>query len=697
MRESGSQMAVSRALRRAEKALWHEVAHRLLLSRWIDELEERELLPQGAITYQFSAKGHELAQILLGLRLTHSHDGAAVYYRSRPFMLAVGLTAEEAFAGPLGRVRSPNGGRDIGVVFNLPSRRGVTVLPASGDVGAQYTPAAGWAQAILYRQRVLGERQWEGAIAVALGGDGSVAANGFWSALTMATTLRLPLLFFIENNSYAISVPAHRQVPGGRIAPNLRAWQGLRLWELDGTDPAAVHEALAEAIPYVRSAEGPALVEVMVPRLCGHSSADTQAYKTEEERAREQGRDPLWRLRQFLLQHRLMSAREWEQLNQRVREEAHAALRAALAQPEPEGAAHFLFSSPDAPQQVGGLLPEGVRLPEGTPVPQPSGPRINMVEAIRRTLERELELNPRLLVFGEDVGVKGGVHGATVELQRQFGPERVFDTSLSEEGIIGRAVGMALAGLVPVPEIQFRKYADPATEQLNDCGTIRWRTNGRFAVPVIVRIPVGFSKVTGDPWHSVCGEAVFAHAPGWRIAFPSNAEDAVGLLRAALRGNDPTFFLEHRALYDTPQARRPYPGDDFVLPFGRAVVVRPGTQATVVTWGAMLYRVLEAIERLEVDVELIDLRTIVPWDRETVLASVRKTGRCLIVHEDTWTCGFGAEIAATLAAEAFMWLDAPVGRLASPDCPVPYNRRLMEEVVPTVDRITEVLQRLLRF
>ncbi len=678
---------------------WREVARLVLLSRRIDEIEERELLPAGKITYQFSAKGHELAQILLGLQLRHPHDGATVYYRSRPFMLAVGLTPEEAFAGPLGKVGSPNGGRDIGVVFNMAPRRGVTVLPASGDVGAQYTPAAGWAQAILYRRRVLGEADWEGALAVALGGDGSVATNGFWSALTLATTLCLPMLFFVENNGYGISVPSYRQTPGGRIAPNLRSFKGLRIWEADGTDPAEVAEVLAEAIPYVRSGAGPALVEVLVPRLCGHSSADNQAYKSPEEREREQARDPLLRLRDFLRRRRILSRQAWEELEQAVEAEARAAVEAALAQPEPDPstARRFLFFEPDSPQQVGGMLPEGVRLPQGSPIPQPSGPRINMVEAIRRTLERELELNPRVLVFGEDVGVKGGVHGATLDLQQRFGSERVFDTSLSEEGIIGRAVGMALAGLVPVPEIQFRKYADPATEQLNDCGTIRWRTCGRFAAPVVVRIPVGFSKVTGDPWHSVCGEAIFAHTPGWRIAFPSNAEDAVGLLRAALRGNDPVLFFEHRALYDTPMGRRPYPGDDFVLPFGQAALVRSGSRLTVVTWGAMLYRVLEAVERLQADAEVIDLRTLVPWDSEAVLASVRKTNRCLIVHEDTWTCGFGAEIAATVAREAFQWLDAPIERLATPDCPVPYNRGLMDAVVPTTERIARAIEQLLRF
>ena len=678
---------------------WSEVARLLLLSRRIDEIEELELLPAGKITYQFSAKGHELAQILLGLQLRHPHDAATVYYRSRPFMLAVGLTPEEAFAGPLARIGSPNGGRDIGVVFNMPPRRGVTVLPASGDVGAQYTPAAGWAQAILYRQRVLHEAEWHGAIAVALGGDGSVATNGFWSALTLATTLGLPMLFFIENNGYGISVPARQQTPGGRIAPNLRSFAGLRIWEADGTDPGELLEVLSEAIPYVRSGSGPALVEVSVPRLCGHSSADNQAYKTAEEREAEQRRDPLKRLQEFLRRRRLVSARQWERIRQEVEVTVQQALQAALAQPEPDPATarRFLFFEPDAPQRVGGMVPEGISMPTGSPVPQPSGPRINMVEAIRRTLERELELNERVLIFGEDVGLKGGVHGATLDLQRRFGAERVFDTSLSEEGIIGRAVGMALAGLVPVPEIQFRKYADPATEQLNDCGTIRWRTNGRFAAPVIVRIPVGFSKVTGDPWHSVCGEAIFAHTPGWRIAFPSNAEDAVGLLRAALRGNDPTIFLEHRALYDTPQARRPYPGDDFVLPFGKAAVVRSGKQLTVVTWGAMLYRVLEAVERQQADAEVIDMRTLVPWDAETVIDSVRKTNRCLIVHEDTWTCGFGAEIAATVGREAFQWLDAPVERVAAPDCPVPYNRALMDAVVPTVEAIAAAVERLLRF
>jgi len=320
-----------------------------------------------------------------------------------------------------------------------------------------------------------------------------------------------------------------------------------------------------------------------------------------------------------------------------------------------------------------------------------------MVEAVRRTLACELERNQRVLVFGEDVGVKGGVHGATMDLARQFGPERVFDSSLSEEGIIGRAVGMALAGLVPVPEIQFRKYLDPAMEQFNDCGTIRWRTNNAFAAPIVVRIPVGYSKRTGDPWHSVSGEAIFAHTIGWYIAFPSNARDAAGLLRSAIYANDPVVFLEHRNLLDTAPARTPYPGDDFIVPFGTAECVLEGHEATIVTWGDMLHQSLEAVRLIGRSVEILDLRTLRPWDKERVLESVRKTGRCIVVHEDTLTCGFGAEISATITEEAFAFLDAPVMRLAPPDIPIPYNKGMMAAIVPTPERIARAVERLLSF
>ena len=316
---------------------------------------------------------------------------------------------------------------------------------------------------------------------------------------------------------------------------------------------------------------------------------------------------------------------------------------------------------------------------------------------MRRTLEVELRLNPRLLVFGEDVGVKGGVHGATLDMQAHFGAGRVCDTSLSEEGIIGRAIGLAIAGLLPAAEIQFRKYADPAFEQLNDLGTLRWRTANRFACPVVVRIPVGFGKKTGDPWHSVSGEAIYAHTLGWRIAYPSNAEDAVGLLRSALRGDDPTFFLEHRALLDTPEGRRPYPGDDFCLPFGKAARLAEGGELTLVSWGAMIPRCLEAAKAFPGRVHLLDLRTIMPWDQEPVLESVHQTGKVLVVHEDTHTAGFAAEILAVIASQAFTDLDAPPERLATPDIPIPYNIPMMDWILPSVQTIRNKLQAMLEF
>ncbi len=670
---------------------WPKIARLVLTSRLLDEFEEQELVPQGKIAYQFSAKGHELAQVLLAVQLTHPHDGAAVYYRSRPFMLAAGLTVSECLAAGMARTGSPSEGRDVGVVFSMQARRGVTVLPGSGDVGAQYTPAAGWSQAIRYWTSVTRDDSWRGAIAVAAGGEGSTASNGFWAALGIATTRQLPYLFFIEDNAFAISVRAGLQTPGANIAANLGSFKNLKIIEGDGTDPGEAAERITEAVSHVRSGQGPCLLRLTVPRLMGHTFIDDQAYKTDEERQAESARDPLEKLKDFLPEL------DWESLAREVRQEIETAAEAAanLPQPEPGMMGRHLFSDDHpAPTSAPSNRLTAFKLQQS---PVESGVRTNLLDAVRRTLESEMERNPNVLVFGEDVGVKGGVHGATAHMQAKFGPERVFDTSLSEEGIMGSAVGLALAGLMPVPEIQFRKYADPATEQINDAGTIRWRTAGKFAAPMVVRIPVGYGKKTGDPWHSVSGEAIYAHTLGWRLAFPSNASDAVGLLRTALRGSDPTFFFEHRALLDTSQARRPYPGDGYTLPFGTAATLINGNQLTVVSWGAMVHRCLEAAEPFPGQVELLDLRTIVPWDQERVLDSVRETGKCLVVHEDTWTGGFAGEIIAFLAAEAFEWLDAPVQRLTMPDSPVPYNQRAMEAMLPSVQSIRARIETLLAY
>jgi 2-oxoisovalerate dehydrogenase E1 component len=663
---------------------WRGVAYFVHVSRALDELEEKTLVPQRKIFYQFSARGHDLAQVLLGSQLTDRHDAICGYYRSRPILLSLGVPIADALGSAMGREGGYSDGRDIGAVFNYPNQNGPSALPMCGGVGAQFTPTAGWAQAIEYRRKLLDDPEWCDAIGVALGGDASVATNGFWSALTMATTLSLPMLFTIEDNGYGISVPSHLQTPGGNIADNLGSFRNLRVVSGDGTEPGEAAALIKDAVGFVRAERAPALLRLSVPRLEGHSFQDTQTYKPESLVKAEWARDPLPRLREFLVPAECDES-EWNSIAEQARNDVEA----ARAEAEARGVAdaerttrHVFFEG--AVQHQGGQYAEGYSPPHKSAEPHPEGQRINMVTAIRRTLEHELSLNPRVLVFGEDVGPKGGVHAVTLGLQEKFGEARVFDTSLSEEGIIGRAVGMALAGLVPVPEIQFRKYADPAVEQLNDCGTMRWRTNNRFAAPIVVRMPIGFFKC-GDPWHSQTNEVQFVHAPGWKVAVPSNAEDAVGLLRASLRGNDPVIFFEHRAMLDATSARRPYPGDDFVLPFGKARAVSEGSDITIVTWGAMVERCMAAAETHSADI--LDLRSLMPWDREAVIASVKRTRRCLIVHEDLMTGGFGAEIAAVVAQECFFDLDAPVTRLAMPDIPSPHNPALMEWALPSVEQI----------
>ena len=667
---------------------WRRIARLMMLSRRMDIVEETRLVPQKKVLYQFSARGHELSQTILGGLLTDPHDAASPYYRSRPLLLSLGFDPVNALAASMAKAGSQSGGRDVGAIHNLPSKKGAVVLPMAGGVGTQYTPAAGWAQAIVYHREVLRDDSYRRSMVVVLGGDGSVASNGFWSALNLATTRRLPMLFFIEDNGFAISVPSSCQTPGGNIAENLASYKNLRVLSGDGSDPMDATHLIHEGVDSVREGGGPVLLRLTVPRLCGHSIQDNQAYKGKELLEQEALRDPLPRLYRYLVPA-VFSETEWKQLEHRVEEEVDRCVLAALEQPDPDPGSVSRHVFAEELQLAGGLAAYGHRFPDTSETPRPEPTRINMGAAIARTLEYELKTNPKLVLFGEDVGVKGGVHAITVGFQSKFGSGRVWDTSLSEEGIIGSAVGMALAGLMPAAEIQFRKYAEPATEQLDDCGTLRWRTNNRFAAPILVRMPCGFSNKCGDPWHSVTNEAFFAHAAGWQVLFASNAEDAAGLLRSALRSNNPTIFLEHRALLDGASARRPYPGDHFVVPIGKARVVREGDRLTVVAWGAMLDRCVEASESTKLSVEIIDLRSIIPWDKEAVLASVNKTHRCLVVHEDGFTAGFGAEIVAMLAQEAFYSLDAPIERMAAGNFPRPYNVGLLQADVPGIARIAE--------
>lgn len=690
-------MAAAKSAQKNEDFDWKKITRTVLTSRAIDDLEETKLVPEKKVLYQFTARGHDMAQVILGSLLTHKHDAASAYYRSRPLMLSLGLDIEDAMSAPMARSGGYSDGRDIGVVCNIPGgENGPTVIPMAGDVGSQYTPGAGWAQAIEYRRKQLRERRYDKAISVILGGDASVATNGFWASLTMATTLELPVLFYIEDNSYGISVPSHFQTPGGNIAENLASFKNLKIIDGNGKDPVEASVLLKEAVDFVRDRKGPALIRLTVPRLSGHSGQDNQAYKGDKLIEKEKQQDPIHNLKKFVV-GTYMTAKEWEEMEAEIKSEVKEKAEAAWNRPapDPKTVTKFEFAE-DEIQQKGGLYAEEHEFPDSSETPSPEKQRITLVESVRKTLAHELKTNPKLVVFGEDVGPKGGVHAVTMGLQSEFGEQRVFDTSLSEEGIIGRAVGMSMAGLMPVAEIQFRKYADPATEQLNNCGTTRWRTANRFAAPIVVRMPGGFAKV-GDPWHSVSNEVFFAHAIGWQVVMPSNAEDAAGLLRSAMRSNNPTIFFEHRNLLDARSARTPYPGDDFVVPFGKGKLVSEGDQVTIVCWGAMVERCQSAAEESGISADIIDLRTILPWDKEMVLKSVAKTNRCLIVHEDAETAGFGAEISAVLAKEAFSDLDAPIQRLATPDIPIPHNTGLMDAVVPTVERITERLKELVEF
>jgi 2-oxoisovalerate dehydrogenase E1 component len=681
---------------------WRRVAYNALVSRALDDIEEttnknRANVPRDhVVLYQFSARGHDVAQSILGAFIDHPRDAASAYYRSRPLLIALGLSIEDAFASPLGRAGGFSDGRDIGVVCNLPNREGPVVLPMSGDVGSQFTPCAGWAQAIRYHEHVLGESDWSGAIGVVLGGEGSVATNGFWSSLTMATTLSLPMLFYIEDNGLGISVRGDMQTPGADIAENLASFKNLFIRNGDGTDPAESAQLIADCVDHVRDGSGPALVRLTVPRLCSHSGPDNQrGYRTDDEIAADVARDPLSKLRAHLVPA-LMTEKEWAELEAEVARDVDAGLSAARARPNPnpETVARWVYAddSENSPEAFGGLSRAERRALDGNTTPVETSDVVRFAEAIRRALRRELEINKKVLVFGEDVGRKGGVHLVTEGLQKQFGADRVFDTSLSEEGIIGRAAGMAISGLMPVAEIQFRKYADPAAEQLNNTGTMRWRTANRFAAPIVVRMPGGYGKDVGDPWHSVSDEVRFAHAYGWQVAIPSNAADAVGLLRSAMRGPNPTIFFEHRSLLMTSDGSSRYPGDDYVIPFGSAAVRREGSELTLVTWGALTHRCIEAASRFGDRIEVIDLRTIAPWDKRCVLESVKRTGRCVIAHEDNITAGFGAEIAATVAKDAFWYLDAPVDRIAVEDIPMPYHPILLDAVLPSVDFIAERLE-----
>jgi 2-oxoisovalerate dehydrogenase E1 component len=602
----------------------------------------------------FPAMGHELVQVLTALLMEHEKDSASVYYRSRPLALALGMKPEDIFYANMGK------GRDVGMMYYLRGK----ILPTVGDVGGQFPKAVGWAQAIRYKG-------WGGAVAVAMGGDGSIASSGFWSALNIATTLNLPMVFVIEDNGWGIGVPSYLQTPGGNIAENLRSFKNLTVLEGKGYIPEETYSVLREGFEIARKNRA-VLIRFEVARIEGHSISDRQEYRSREEIEKSREKDPIVYLRNLV--------ENWEEVESGAKADVERAWEEAKKREGERGKLKkYIFFE--------GEFAQGDKVRE---FKMNKHPKMKMALAIRKAMEEALEENEDVLIFGEDVGLKGGIYGITRGFMERFGERRVFDTSLNELGIVGRAEGMAYAGLKPIAEIQFRKYADEARQVIHNIGFVRWRTNNAFSAPIILRMPVGFLRGISDPWHSFSTEQEFLHMFGWKIAYPSNAEDAYYLLKESLSMNDPVIFLEHRELYFSKLAEREI---SEYLPFGKGRVVKSGNSLTIVSWGYTLYEALEGVK--DMDVEVIDLRTLKPWDEELVFESVKKTARLLVVHEDSLTCGFGAEIVSRVVEETFESLKIAPKRLAVPDVPIPFSQELFNLAYPTSDKIRKVVEEML--
>jgi len=664
-------------------------------------LDDREvaLKRQNRIFFQISGAGHEAVQVAAGMVLRPAHDWFFLYYRDRALCLTLGVTPHEMLQQAVGAAEDPaSGGRQ------MPSHwgnRALNIVSSSSPTGTQFLQAAGAAEVSLVRGRE------DGAVTLVAGGDGATSEGEFWESLNIACLKRLPLLYLIEDNGYAISVPIECQTAGGNISSLVSGFPGLYRQEVDGTDFLASYRALRAAAEYCRSGQGPALVHAHVIRPYSHSlSDDERMYKTPAEREAEAARDPVIQFPKFLIEEGVLDRHMLQRIAHEIDEEVQAATQQALRDepPAPGSAMVHLYSEtvdPASDRFAG--------------EPEFRGAPMTMVDLINATLREEMRRNPDIVVFGEDVADcsrpenlrevkgKGGVFKVTAGLQSEFGPERAFNTPLAEAAIVGRAIGMALRGLKPVAEIQFFDYIWPAMMQLRDeLATMRWRSNGHFACPAIVRVPIGGYLNGGAVYHSQCGEVTFTHIPGLRVIMPSNALDACGLLRTALRADDSVLFLEHKKLYREPYNRSPHPGEEFTIPFGRARVVKPGKSATVVTYGALVQKALVAAAQIErrrpeISIEILDLRTLAPYDWEAIRTSVEKTSRVLVAHEDTLSWGYGAEIAARVADELFDRLDAPVRRAGALDTWVGYHPRLEAAILPQTETLQAEIERLLAY
>jgi 2-oxoisovalerate dehydrogenase E1 component len=680
----------------------------IYLSRRIDD-KEIQLKRQNKIYFQISSAGHEAVTTAAGMVLKPAYDWFDCYYRDRALLLQLGVTPYEMFLQAVGAKADPaSAGRQ------MPSHWGHkkwNIISKSSCTGTQFLHAVGAAEAG-WRKSVVGELATRGGfekdeVVFVSGGEGQTSEGEFWEAMNSACNLKLPVLFLIEDNGYAISVPVEVNTAGGSISKLLRGFPNLFLAEIDGTDFLESYDALRYAAEYCRRRQGPALVHAHVIRPYSHSLSDDEAlYRPKEERQREIERDPVTTLARLLTTDGLMTEESLAALKAEVDAEVNRAADEALAAelPAPESAYEFVYS-PDVDPTSDGFA---------TAPAAGSGEPTTMVDLINACLRDEMKRDPRVVVFGEDVADasrdevlaeckgKGGVFKLTANLQRLYGKERVFNTPLAEANIIGRAIGMAIRGLKPIAEIQFYDYIWPAYMQIrSELSNMRWRSGNAFSCPVVVRVATGGYIGGGAVYHSQSGAVLMTHNPGLRVVMPSNALDANGLLRTAIRCDDPVLFLEHKHLYRQTHNKGVYPGPDFMIPFGKASLVQEGQDVTVITYGATVYRAWQAAKTFAEEsgksVEILDLRSLSPYDWEAITRSVKKTNRALVVYEDPISWGYGAEIAARIGSELFVYLDAPVERVAATDTFVAYQPRVEDFILPQAEHIRKALLKIASF
>jgi 2-oxoisovalerate dehydrogenase E1 component len=657
-----------------------------LVSRALDD-REISLQKQSRVFFQISGAGHEALLLALSHSLRAGYDWFFPYYRDRSLVLGLGVTPREILLQAVGSSEDPSsGGRQMPCHWG---HREKHIVTQSSATASQCLSAVGCAEATRYIQgRNLPGCDANGdEITYVSLGEGSTSEGEFWESLNTACRLHLPLLYLVADNGYAISVRAEDQSPAP-ISEMVRGFRGLAITKIDGRDYFQARHFGARAVARVRAAEGPGLIHAKVTRPYSHSAADTQSkYRTSEDLADEAAHDPILVLEHELVKGGVITAEDVERIRDEAKSIVMTAAKEALAaaRPSPDSVLEHVYVRPPIPDETD---------------PGTDGDVVAFGESIRRTLHELMASDERMRVFGEDVADapealidqvegKGGVFGTTAGLQRTFGIARCFNTPLAEANIVGRAVGQAVRGLRPCPEIQFFDYIWPAMTQIKtEAATIRWRSNGAWSCPVVLRVAIGGYLTGGAIWHSQCGESIFAHVPGLIVMFPSRARDAAGMLRAAFRCEDPVLFLEHKHLLRQSYTKDPYPGPEYVVPLGKGAVVQEGSDLTIVTYGATVERSRQAAAQLDgASVEIIDLRCLLPWDQDLVAESVAKTGRVMVVHEDIRTCGFGAEVASWIAEECFSSLDAPVARVGALDCHVAYEPTLEDAILPQAEGI----------